>query len=59
MPSIKENIKNELLSLIETEKSNIEKRWNVLGSIADSGEFYQIQCEENFIKKLERFAKSI
>lgn len=56
MPDIKENIKLELLKMIEEEKRLIYYR-RVNASYLE--ENYQIQAEENFIEKLERFAKSI
>ena len=56
MPDIKENIKLELLKMIEEEKRLIYYR-RVNATYLE--ENYQIQAEENFIEKLERFAKSI
>ena len=56
MPTIKENIKLELLKMIEDEKSNIYYRKLNATYLEEN---YQIQAEENFIEKLERFAKSI
>ena len=56
MASIKENIKQELLKMIEEEKKAIYYR-RVYASYSE--ENYQIQAEENFIEKLERFVKSI
>lgn len=56
MPSIKDNIKEELLKMIEEEKYNIYTRKVISES---QEEFYHIKAEENFIKKLERFVKSI
>ena len=56
MPDIKENIKQELLKMIEEEKQTIYYRRIISDSL---GEGYQISAEENFIKKLERFVKSI
>lgn len=56
MPDIKENIKLELLKMIEDERTNIYYR-RVNASYLE--ENYQIQAEEKFIEKLERFVKSI
>lgn len=56
MPDIKENIKQELLKMIEEERNNIYYR-RVNASYLE--ENYQIQAEENFIDRIERFAKSI
>lgn len=56
MPDIKENIKQELLKMIEDEKKLIYYR---RVNTSYSEENYQIQAEENFIEKLERFVKSI
>ena len=56
MPDIKENIKLELLKMIEDEKKLIHYR---RVNTSYSEENYQIQAEENFIEKLERFVKSI
>ena len=56
MPDIKENIKQELLKMIEEERNNIYYR-RVNASYLE--ENYQIQAEENFINRLERFVKSI
>lgn len=56
MPDIKENIKLELLTMIEEERKNIYYR-RVNASYLE--ENYQIQAEENFIDRIERFAKSI
>ena len=56
MADIKENIKQELLKMIEEEKKAIYYR-RIISDTMEEG--YQITSEENFIKKLERFAKSI
>ena len=56
MPDIKENIKQELLKMIEEEKKAIYYR-RVISESLEEG--YQISSEENFIKRLERFVKSI
>ena len=56
MPDIKENIKLELLKMIEREKYCIFCRKLTASS---SEENYQIQAEEHFIEKLERFVESI
>ena len=56
MPDIKENIKQELLKMIEEEKKLIYYR---RVNTSYSEENYQIQAEENFIEELERFVKSI
>ena len=56
MPDIKENIKLELLKMIEEEKSNIYHRRLNATYLEEN---YQIQAEKNFIERLERFAKSI
>lgn len=56
MPDIKENIKQELLKMIEEEKKAIYYRRIISDSLEEG---YQITSEENFIEKLERFAKSI
>lgn len=56
MADIKENIKQELLKMIEEEKKAIYYR-RIISDTIEEG--YQITSEENFIKKLEKFAKSI
>ena len=56
MASIKDNIKEELLRMIEEEKKNIYYR-RINASYLE--ENYQIQAEENFIDRIERFANSI
>ena len=56
MPDIKENIKQELLKMIEEEKKAIYYCRIISESLEES---YQITSEENFIKRLERFVKSI
>ena len=56
MPDIKENIKQELLKMIEEEKKAIYYHRIISDSLEEG---YQITSEENFIKKLERFVKSI
>ena len=56
MPDIKENIKQELLKMIEEEKKAIYYR-KIISDTLEEG--FQITSEENFIEKLERFAKSI
>ena len=56
MPDIKENIKQELLKMIEQEKSALYYR-RITADMCE--EHYQITAEENFIKRLERFVKSI
>ena len=56
MPDIKENIKQELLKMIDEERKNIYYRRITADSL---GEGYQITAEENFIERLERFVKSI
>ena len=56
MPDIKENIKQELLKMIEQEKTAIYYR-RVTADMLE--EHYQISAEENFIKRLERFVNSL
>lgn len=56
MADIKENIKQELTKLIEQEKSALYYRRVIADKLE---EHYQISAEENFIKRLERFIKSI
>ena len=56
MASIKENIKQELLKMIEEEKTAIYYRRITADSLEEG---YQITAEENFIERLERFVKSI
>ena len=56
MPDIKENIKQELLKMIEEEKKAIYYR-KIISDTLEEG--FQITSEENFIEKLEMFAKSI
>ena len=56
MPDIKENIKQELLKMIEDEKMLIYYR---RVNVTYLEENYQIRAEESFIKRLERFVKSI
>ena len=56
MPDIKENIKQELLKMIEDEKRLIYYRRVNANYLEEN---YQIRAEENFIERLERFAKSI
>ena len=56
MPTIKENIKQQLLILIEQERNLIYYRRLNANYLE---EHYQIRAEENFIDKLERFVKSI
>ena len=58
MPSIKENIKEELLKKINEE-------WMLVGGREaaiipwSAEEQYQIDCEKRFLRKLEEFVKSI
>ena len=56
MPDIKENIKQELLRMIEEERKAIYYRRITADSLEEG---YQITAEENFIERLERFVKSI
>lgn len=56
MPDIKENIKQELLKMIEDERTNVYHRRIISESLAEG---YQITAEENFLDRLERFANSI
>ena len=56
MPDIKENIKLELLKMIAQERENIYYRRVNTNYLEEN---YQIQAEENFINRLERFVKSI
>ena len=56
MAVIKDYIQAELLKMIEEEKSSIYSR-RVISDTHE--EIYQINAEENFIKRLERFVKSI
>ena len=53
--SIKDNIKEELISIINIESHYLKGR----KLCADGDELYQIRCEENFIEKLRKFAESI
>ena len=56
MPVVKDYIQEELLKMIEEEKKAIYYR-RVISESLEEG--YQITSEENFIKRLERFVKSI
>lgn len=56
MATIKDYIQHELLKMIEEEKKAIYYRRIISDTLEEN---YQIQAEESFIKKLERFAKSI
>ena len=56
MPDIKENIKQELLRMLEEERTAIYYRRITADSLEEG---YQISAEENFITRLERFVKSI
>ena len=56
MPDIKENIKQEILKMIENERKAIYYRRITADSLEEG---YQITSEENFINRLERFVKSI
>lgn len=56
MASIKDNIKQELLRMIEEERKAIYYR-KIISDTLEEG--FQITSEENFIEKLERFVKSI
>jgi flagellar biosynthesis/type III secretory pathway chaperone len=56
MPDIKENIKQELTKLVEQEKNALYYRRIIADKLE---EHYQITAEESFIKRLERFIKSI
>ena len=51
--SIKENIVNELLSMISQERENCDKRLEMHGDV------FEISCEEHFLDKLEKFVKSL
>lgn len=53
---IKENIKWELLKMIEVELSNIEMRKLY---VICRDELYHIACEKTFLDKLKDFVKSI
>ena len=54
--SIIENIKAELLKMINIEKGNIVERRR---AVMVSEEYYQIIGEENFLNRLEEFVESI
>ena len=56
MADIKENIKQELLRMIEEERTATYYRRITADSLEEG---YQIQAEENFINRLERFVESI
>lgn len=51
--SIKDNIKEELLKLIEEERTKIDTRLEMHGDV------YEISCECNFLDKLEKFVESL
>ena len=51
--SIKDNIKEELLTMISKERENIDKRLEMHGDV------FEISCESRFLDKLEKFAESI
>lgn len=56
MPDIKENIKWELIKMIEVELHNLDIRKLY---ISYKDEFYHIACEETFLNKLRDFVNSI
>lgn len=53
---IKENIKWELIKMIEVELHNLDMRKLYISS---KDEFYHIACEETFLNKLRDFVNSI
>lgn len=57
--SIKDNIKEELLTLIEIEEDLLMKRLATMDNNSSISEFHQVHCEELFIDKLKKFAESI
>ena len=56
MPVVKDYIQEELLKMIEAEKKNIYYRRVISDSLEEG---FQISAEETFIKKLEKFVRSI
>ena len=56
MPSIKDNIKQELLNMIAEEHQQCIRRQCVADSSAES---FQILAERNFLNKLEEFVRSL
>ena len=56
MPSIKENIKEQLLTMISEEYDKTMKR---LALSESSQESFQIMAERNFLNKLEEFVRSL
>lgn len=56
MASIKENIKQALLSYIYAEEDNLMQRQALSES---SQESFQCTCERNFLSKLKEFVESL
>ncbi len=57
MPVIKDYIQEEILKMIAEEEHNCNIRRMVPNTSLE--ENYQISCEENFLKKMRKFAESI
>ena len=51
--SIKDSIKDELMTMIRDERESLDKRLEMRGDV------FEIACEGRFLDKLERFVKSI
>ena len=56
MPSIKDNIKQELLKRIYEEEDTLMQRQALSESASES---YQCTCERNFLAKLKEFVESL
>lgn len=56
MPSIKENIKAELLKLVYEEEKNVMNR---IAMTQTAQEAYECICERNFLNKLKSFGESL
>ena len=56
MPSIKENIKEELLKLIYQEEETLMQRQSLCDSPQEA---YQCTCERNFLNKLKGLVESL
>ena len=51
--SIKDNIKEELLKMIDEERKNIDNRLKI------NGDVFELMCEDKFLDKLKTFVNSL
>ncbi|MBR3917169.1 MAG: hypothetical protein IKJ59_00330 [Clostridia bacterium] len=56
MPSIKDNIKEELLKKIYDEETNVMQRIALTNTAQEA---YECTCERNFLNKLKEWAETL